>query len=99
MSNFAIRSTARSLSFLTSLPSSSPRLKRNAYCAATKPLPVLTACDNAPSSLGGYTYRAEVGYCEGDKQTWFVGTDKEGKTRPQARKNSSAMVSHRAQTS
>jgi hypothetical protein len=37
---------------------------------------MLTACDNVPSSLGGYTYRAEIGYYEGDKQTWFVGTDK-----------------------
>ena len=36
----------------------------------------LAACDYAPSFLGGYTYRAEVGYHENGKETWFVGTDK-----------------------
>jgi hypothetical protein len=28
-----------------------------------------------PSSLGGYTYRAEVGYYENGQQAWFVGGD------------------------
>ena len=37
---------------------------------------VLTGCDNVPAGLGGYTYRAEVGYYENDRETWFVGTDK-----------------------
>lgn len=36
----------------------------------------MAACDQIPATLGGYTYRAEVGYYEGDKQTWFVGSDK-----------------------
>lgn len=33
----------------------------------------LTGCDNIP---GHYTYRAEVGYYEGGKEVWFVGSDK-----------------------
>ena len=28
-----------------------------------------------PDSFAGYTYRAEVGYYESDKQTWYVGPD------------------------
>ena len=36
----------------------------------------VTACDYVPPFLGGYTYRAEVGYYEDGKQTWFVGIDK-----------------------
>ena len=29
-----------------------------------------------PEFLTKYTYRAEVGYYEGDKQAWYVGPDK-----------------------
>jgi hypothetical protein len=37
---------------------------------------VLTGCDQLPSAVGGYTYRAEVGYYEGTQQAWYVGRDK-----------------------
>jgi hypothetical protein len=36
----------------------------------------LAACDKLPASLGGYTYRAEVGYREGQEEKWFVGSDR-----------------------
>ncbi len=36
----------------------------------------LAGCDQISNTLGIYTYRAEVGYYENDKEAWFVGRDK-----------------------